>query len=60
MRPLARFVTDLSPGSHSEYVALPYRHPGVTPRIITDNGPQFLAKDFNPGAKIVADHPSRG
>jgi putative transposase len=21
-------------------------HPGVTPRIITDNGPQFLAKDF--------------
>jgi len=22
------------------------RHPGVTPRIISDNGPQFLAKDF--------------
>jgi hypothetical protein len=22
------------------------RHPGATPRIITDNGPQFLAKDF--------------
>jgi putative transposase len=21
-------------------------HPGVTPRVITDNGPQFLAKDF--------------
>ena len=21
-------------------------HPGVTPRIITDNGPQFIAKDF--------------
>ncbi len=22
------------------------RHPGVTPRIISDNGPQFIAKDF--------------
>jgi transposase InsO family protein len=22
------------------------RHPGVTPRIISDNGPQFVAKDF--------------
>ncbi len=21
-------------------------HPGVTPRIIIDNGPQFIAKDF--------------
>ncbi|HVA46697.1 MAG TPA: transposase family protein [Pirellulales bacterium] len=23
-------------------------HPGATPRIITDNGPQFVAKDFQP------------
>ncbi len=22
------------------------KHPGVTPRIISDNGPQFIAKDF--------------
>ena len=22
------------------------RHPGVTPRVITDNGPQFIARDF--------------
>jgi len=22
------------------------RHPGVTPRVISDNGPQFIAKDF--------------
>jgi hypothetical protein len=23
------------------------RYPGVQPRIISDNGPQFIAKDFN-------------
>jgi putative transposase len=28
------------------------RHPGVTPRIITDNGPQFLAKDFKEFIRI--------
>ena len=22
------------------------KHPGVKPRIISDNGPQFIAKDF--------------
>jgi putative transposase len=22
------------------------KHPGVTPRVISDNGPQFIAKDF--------------
>jgi putative transposase len=27
-------------------------HPGVTPRIITDNGPQFLAKDFKEFIRI--------
>jgi len=28
-------------------------HPGVTPRIITDNGPQFLAKDFKEFIRIA-------
>jgi putative transposase len=28
------------------------RHPGVTPRIITDNGPQFVAKDFKEFIRI--------
>lgn len=28
------------------------RHPGVTPRIISDNGPQFLAKDFKEFIRI--------
>jgi putative transposase len=27
-------------------------HPGVTPRIITDNGPQFIAKDFKEFIRI--------
>jgi putative transposase len=27
-------------------------HPGVTPRIITDNGPQFLARDFKEFIRI--------
>jgi transposase InsO family protein len=27
-------------------------HPGVTPRVITDNGPQFLAKDFKEFIRI--------
>src|SRR6202167_2523921 len=27
-------------------------HPGVTPRIISDNGPQFLAKDFKEFIRI--------
>jgi transposase InsO family protein len=34
-------------------------HPGVTPRIITDNGPQFLAKVGRPrliGIGIIANH----
>jgi putative transposase len=29
------------------------RHPGVTPRIITDNGPQFIAKDFKEFIRIA-------
>jgi transposase InsO family protein len=29
------------------------RHPGVTPRIISDNGPQFLAKDFKEFIRIA-------
>jgi transposase InsO family protein len=28
-------------------------HPGVTPRIISDNGPQFLAKDFKKFIRIA-------
>ena len=28
-------------------------HPGVTPRIITDNGPQFIAKDFKEFIRIA-------
>jgi transposase InsO family protein len=28
-------------------------HPGVTPRIISDNGPQFLAKDFKEFIRIA-------
>jgi transposase InsO family protein/predicted RNA-binding Zn-ribbon protein involved in translation (DUF1610 family) len=28
-------------------------HPGTTPRIITDNGPQFLAKDFKEFIRIA-------
>jgi len=28
------------------------RHPGVTPRIISDNGPQFIAKDFKTFIRI--------
>jgi putative transposase len=28
-------------------------HPGVTPRIITDNGPQFIAKDFKEFIRIT-------
>lgn len=28
------------------------RHPGVTPRIISDNGPQFVAKDFKEFIRI--------
>ena len=27
-------------------------HPGVTPRIISDNGPQFIAKDFKECIRI--------
>jgi putative transposase len=27
-------------------------HPGVTPRVITDNGPQFIAKDFKEFIRI--------
>ena len=29
------------------------RHPGVTPRIITDNGPQFIAKDFKEFIRVA-------
>ena len=29
------------------------RHPGVTPRIISDNGPQFLAKDFKEFIRVA-------
>jgi len=29
------------------------RHPGVTPRIISDNGPQFLARDFKEFIRLV-------
>jgi transposase InsO family protein len=29
------------------------RHPGVTPRIISDNGPQFVAKDFKEFIRIA-------
>ena len=29
------------------------RHPGVTPRIISDNGPQFIAKDFKEFIRIA-------
>ena len=29
-------------------------HPGVTPRIISDNGPQFLAKDFKEFIRITS------
>jgi len=28
------------------------KHPGVTPRIITDNGPQFIARDFKEFIRI--------
>jgi len=28
-------------------------YPGVTPRIISDNGPQFLAKDFKEFIRIA-------
>lgn len=28
------------------------KHPGVTPRIISDNGPQFIAKDFKQFVRI--------
>ncbi len=28
-------------------------HPGVTPRIITDNGPQFIAKDFKEFIRVA-------
>ena len=28
-------------------------HPGVTPRLITDNGPQFIAKDFKEFIRIA-------
>ena len=28
-------------------------HPGVTPRIISDNGPQFIAKDFKEFIRIA-------
>jgi putative transposase len=28
------------------------RHPGVTPRLISDNGPQFIAKDFKEFIRI--------
>jgi hypothetical protein len=29
------------------------RYPGTSPRIIIDNGPQFIAKDFNPTVLVV-------
>lgn len=29
------------------------KHPGVTPRIITDNGPQFIARDFKEFIRIA-------
>lgn len=29
------------------------RHPGVTPRIISDNGPQFIAKDFKEFIRVA-------
>jgi len=30
------------------------RHPGVTPRIISDNGPQFIAKDFKEFIRVTS------
>ena len=48
---------DLRPGASEEDIELVVQrgrecHPGVTPRIISDNGPQFLAKDFKEFIRI--------